>query len=447
MRHRITNHGNFWVDCVLGTVFIFALMGGIYKFLQLDFLDALDPIGAALSDMELTDITFSQLREDPEPDTNIVIVNIGPLGRRGIAEQLMILNKYEPKIIGFDIFFDCAGLPQDPRFCPPLADTVGNEMLSIAIAQAKNIVMVTKLAQTDSLVALNLEEEVYDSLRRSDERFRIGAYEGFANLETEAKFQDDYKVCRRMPPTRMVNGEQLYAYSVQMAYLYDSAKTERFLARNNIWETINYKGNIMDVYGRTNYPNMFFALDWDDVLNENFWPGMLKDKIVLIGSLGDNFQDTSWDDKFFTPVNKTYAGKANPDMYGIVVHANVVSMILSEDYIDEIADWQELILAIVICFLNLIFCVWVYRTYPEWYDGVTKLVQVIEVGILAFVMVMIFHLYSYKLDLTISLAAVALVGDGYEVYAGVVKNLFRKGNQFILKLRGKLPLTNKEAGV
>lgn len=446
MKPRITDHGNFWVDCILGTIFIFGLMWGIYKFLQLDFLDALDPIGKALSDMELTDITFSQLREDPEPDTNIVIVNIGPLDRRGIAQQLMILNKYEPRVIGIDIFFDCSGFPYDTISCPPLKDTLGNEMLSFAIAQAKNIVMVTKLEQADSLAKLDLEE-VYDSLRKSDDRFLIGAYEGFANLETEAEFQDDYKACRRMPPTRYVNDEQLYAFSVQMAYLYDSAATERFLKRGNQWETINYRGNIMDWSGRTNYPNMFWALDWDDVLNENFWPGLLKDKIVVMGSLGDNFQDTSWDDKFFTPLNKAYAGKANPDMYGVVVHANVVSMILNEDYVDEIADWQETILAIVLCFLNMMFCVYIYRNFPLWYDGVTKLVQVIEVGILAFVMVMIFHLHSYKLDLTLSLAAVALVGDGYEVYAGFGKNLYRKLKGQILKIRTKKPLTTDTPGV
>ncbi|HMP99796.1 MAG TPA: CHASE2 domain-containing protein, partial [Cyclobacteriaceae bacterium] len=159
--------------------------------------------------------------------------------------------------------------------------------------------------------------------------------------------------------------------------------------------------------------------------------------------LGNDFWDTSWDDKFFTPLNKKYAGKTNPDMYGVVVHANVVSMIINEDYIDEIADWQETILAIVLCFLNIMFCVWVYRTFPEWYDGVTKLVQVIEFGILAFLMVMIFHWYSYKLDLTLSLAAVALVGDGYEVYAGVGKNLYRKAKSFVFRLIGQKALTKQ----
>ena len=61
-----------WLDNILGTVFIFALMGLLFGAAQFKIFDAFDPIGEALNDMELTDIVFSQLREDPLVDTNIV---------------------------------------------------------------------------------------------------------------------------------------------------------------------------------------------------------------------------------------------------------------------------------------------------------------------------------------------------------------------------------------
>jgi hypothetical protein len=38
-------------------------------------------------------------------------------------------------------------------------------------------------------------------------------------------------------------------------------------------------------------------------------------------------------------------------------------------------------------------------------------------------MVLIFHWYSFKLNITLTLAAVALVGDVYEIYMSVIKNL------------------------
>ena len=41
-------------------------------------------------------------------------------------------------------------------------------------------------------------------------------------------------------------------------------------------------------------------------------------------------------------------------------------------------------------------------------------------------MVLIFHWFKFKLSITLTLAAVALVGDIYEVYMSVIKNIFFK---------------------
>lgn len=56
-------------------------------------------------DFELTDIVFSQLQEDPIADDRIVIVNFGVIPREGIARQIEIINKYNPKVIGLDATF------------------------------------------------------------------------------------------------------------------------------------------------------------------------------------------------------------------------------------------------------------------------------------------------------------------------------------------------------
>ena len=54
-------------------------------------------------------------------------------------------------------------------------------------------------------------------------------------------------------------------------------------------EYINYKGNAFG--SESNFPPTFFALDWYDVLNENFVPEMIEDKIVILGFLGEQFGD------------------------------------------------------------------------------------------------------------------------------------------------------------
>lgn len=404
---------SFWQDSIFATICIFLLIWIFQSISQFNIFDAFDPIGEALSDVEFTDIAFSRIRKDPKGDTNIVLINIGELDRAGIGRQIEIITKYRPRVIGIDAFFNERS-----------ADTLGDMMLSNAIANAPNVVLVTKLLQTTALQNTAMGKDIYDSLERSGPFFRGSAREGFANLETEAVRQEDFKTCRRFPPSRSVNGEELKAFSVMATRLHSPEKTDRFLAREHAWEIINYRGNAADYFGRTRFPTVFSALDFDDVLNENFVPEMIEGKIVLFGYMGKSFFDTSWDDKFFTPLNKAYAGKTNPDTYGVVIHANIISMILSEDYIGALGDNQAFLLAIVLCLLNVILFNVIYHRLSNWYDGVTKLLQMAEILIFMFLMVMIFDWYNFKLDLTYSLIAIALAGDTLEVYHGVIKNLF-----------------------
>ena len=171
----------------------------------------------------------------------------------------------------------------------------------------------------------------------------------------------------------------------------------------------------------------FMALDWMDVFNENFTEDMIKDKIVIIGSLGENFNERYWiEDKFFTPMNKRYAGRADLDMYGVVIHANIVSMVLDGDFLDKNSQLQGWIIAVIICFLNVAGFTLIYRKLPLWYDGVTKIIQLLEVMILMAIIVGVFNVYALQLELTIAIIGVLLAGDALEVLYGVGYNIFSK---------------------
>lgn len=437
---------SFWLDALIATSFTFILMWGIVQLTQLKVFNAFDSIGNALGDVELTDYVFSNLREDPPLDTNVVVVNIGELSRRQIAQQIEIISQYNPKVIGIDAFYHCGRRPRDTVNCPALKDMEGNLMLSRAIKKAGNVVLVSKLWQSSALTASDAED-VYDSLGLSDPIFRDSAYSvGYASLETDAAYQDDVKTCRTFNPSIMVNGKRELAFSVQMAMIYDSVKAKRFLERDNFSEIINYRGNIFDLFHQTKYPQVFYTLDVSDVLTENFMPGMIKDKIVIFGFLGKELGDTSWEDKFYTPLNLKLAGKSNPDMFGVVVHANIVSMIMNEDYVNKMLKWQEIGMGVLLCILNVALFSLIHERLPDWYDGITKLLQVIELLLFTFLMVIIFDLYAFKLEITLTLAAIALVGDAYEVYIGVVKNfinrLKKRGFKRLLTKRSKKVLTS-----
>ena len=427
----------FWLNCLLATLFVFGLMWALSELTQLRLFNAFDPIGQALADFELTDYAFSNIRPDPNVEERVVLVNIGNLPRAGIAEQIRIISKYKPKVIGIDSFFDCEGGLRDTINCPQLLDTLGNLLLSNAIQEAGNVVLVSKLHQSTPLYKSGAID-VYDSMEFSDPPFQDFAQSGFANLVTanKAEYQEDIKICRSFIPRMTINGKEQLAFAVKVAMLYDSSRTKVLLARNNYEELINFRGNmeIQDIrikslktknLSTTKYPVMFSALDVDQVLREEFFPDMIKDHVVIFGYLGQYFGDPSWSDKFFTPLNKKVAGRANPDMFGLVVHANIISMILNGDYINELLEWQKYALAFAFCFLNIALFFYINQKIPVWFDSVSLLIQVIQILVLMGASVVIFGDYSFKLDLTITIATIALAGPVFEFYDNVLTSLVR----------------------
>ena len=411
----------FWGDVILGTVFILGLMGLFASASAFKVFDIFDPIGDALGDMEFTDIYFSQLLDDPVADENVVLVNVALEPRAGIAIMLDSISKYNPAVIGVDLFFDYLK-----------EDTLGDIMLSDALGRVENLIMVNKLSQKWESVG----SEKYDSLEWSHPIFTYNAHPAFANLITDADVQEDLKMCRTFAPQlRTEDGENQISFAVKMASFIDSTKAQQFLDRGHEEEVINYRGNVLD-YGATKFGNKYFALDYYEVYDGNFVGEILTDKVVIFCFLGEELGDReNFEDKFFTPLNETYVGRAFPDMYGGVIHANIVSMVLNEDYVFYLEDWQKYTIAVIGLFVNIMMFSWVYKKLPKWYDGLTKLIQLVEFVGLVYIMIYMMDLYSLKLDLTLLLFAVAISGDGLEVFYGVVKNsLSREGRKELFRV-------------
>jgi CHASE2 domain-containing sensor protein len=416
----------FWRDNILATLFVFGIMGFLASLSNVKLFDAFNPIEETFSDLEMTDIVFSQIRNNPPPDTNIVLINIGNLPRAGIARQLEIIRQHKPQAVGFDVFF-----------FNPTADTLGDLYLSQQLAQTKNLVMAARLERDD--------QGEFTVFHHSDSLFIHSSEIGFANLNTNAAFQQDYKTSRVFPVSWQINGQTFYPFSIELARLMDPDKTEKFLARGNETETINYRGNVADIYRSTHTAMAFYALDAEEVLREEFNPDMIRDKVVIFGYLGNKINDTSWDDRFYTPLNKKYAGKTNPDMFGAVIHANIISMILHEDYINTLNDKQGwgLLLAIFLCFINITVFSIVHYKYHDYYDVITKSMQVLEVLLLLYLSIIALNYFSFKLGLTVSITAIILSGDLLEIYYnsfGPIKSRLRKITLYVRSRRKPPPV-------
>jgi CHASE2 domain-containing sensor protein len=428
---------NFWLNCLLATAFVFGLMWALEKLTRLNMFDAFDPIGQALSDFELTDYAFNKFRPELKPEQRIVLVNIGNLSRAGIAEELRIISKYKPKVIGIDSYFNCEGGMRDTINCPQLLDTMGNLLLSNAIQEAGNVVLVSKFHQSFASFKTGVFD-VYDSMEFSDAVFQDHAESGFANLPTanKAKYQEDVKICRSFVPRLMISGREKLAFSVKIAMLYDSVKTNNLLKRNKEEELIYFRGNLeiqevkiaslkSEDLSTTEFPLMFVALDAPSVFKEEFLPGVITGNIVLMGYMGDYFGDSAWEDKFFTPLNKVVAGRANPDMFGVVVHANIISMILNGDFIDELMEWQKYVIAFVFCFFNIALFFYINEKFPVWFDSLSLIIQVMQILLLMGLTIWVFGSIRFKLDLTLTIFTIALAGPVFEFYDNVLTSLLR----------------------
>ncbi len=397
-----------WLDTILGTLFIFGIMGAFASISAFKIFDIFDPIADALGDFQVTDIVFSQLREDPIADERIVLVNIGTETRGSIGVMVDKINQYNPAVIGMDTFFD---VPKD---------TLEDMILEGALASVENLVMVTQMLIYD-------EDNVIDSLRVSIPAFTRNAEYAHANLDAEAEDQDDLKFCRQFWPRRYDDqGNAQVALGIKLASYLDSARAQKFLDRDNDIELINFKGNVID-FGATKYGTKYYALDVLDVFQDNFTPEIIEGKIVIFCFLGDYIGDrTSTEDKYITPLNAKYAGRTLPDMYGGVIHANIISMVLSDDPVNVMGQAGQIASAILLCVFNVFLFSIIYKRIPKWYDGSTKVFQLLELMVLYFVMLQVFDSYNYYVDLTFGLIAVALSGDALEVYYGVIKNTFTK---------------------
>ncbi len=349
-------------------------------------------------------------------------MNLSAIDRRTLAQVVSKINTYKPRVI--DSFTPEGGL-RDSVNCPQLLDTLGNMMLSMSFAEANKMVLATKLMQTKETG--KVDTDVYDSLEVSDDIFSEHAYPGFASLPTGAVYQEDVKLCRSLFPSMVVNGKQQLAFSVQIANQYDSTKAKKFLARGKAEELINFRGNVEvktlrvhsindDETNASNFANYFYAVEWYDVLNDNVLSELFKDNIVMIGYLGDYMGDPSWEDKFFTPLNRKVAGRANPDMFGLVLHANVVAMILNEDYIDETPQWMEYVIAFIVCLFTVFLFIYIDRNLPAWFDALSFLIQLVELALISLIIIYAFNLFSLKLELGVAIGVSALVGPSYDIF-------------------------------
>ena len=366
----------------------------ILKFFSIIFnIDFLNQLNNQIQDFQINDIVFSRLNnhEAVARDTNIVLVNIGELKRDGIAEQINIINRFEPKVIGVDIFF--SKLKGD-KFDLPLAE---------AFSKVKNLVIVSRLSNDEKDNMHNV---------KSIPLFSQYARSGFANFIDE----EEFRTVRNLRPIEYCDKDLVMAFSVKIAETYNPVATKKVFDRNNEAEIIYFERNL----------NKYRVIDCEEVFNKRDSFGFVKGKIVLFGYLGPNVNTLSTEDNFYTPMNPNYIGKAYPDMYGMVIHANIISMILDGNYINSMPDKFGLILIILLAYLTMAGFSYLRFYHEEGYESLSLVLLIFEMVLFLAVMFSLLYYFNYYLDLKIMFFVLAVSELVSESYFGSIKPLTKK---------------------
>lgn len=404
----------FSFDNLLATLVVL----GVLKFLPYIFdMDYLEPIQNTFEEFNVSDVVFSQIRDNSniEIDSNIVLVNVGYRNRPGIAELINHINQYQPKVIGLDIMFGKEKTPEE------------NFPLAQSMSEVENLVMVCSLAtkEVDEDEAFEELDQKFDTMIVSRPEFTQWGVNGYSNLINR---EERPKSINRFSPKEEIGDSTIYALSTQVAKLYSPHEADVLLDRDNTQEIINFRRNI----------DKYITFDVDDIYEKPDEFEVCRDKIVLLGFLGPDLNTHVTEDIFFTPLNDNYVGRTFPDMYGVVVHANILSMILSRDYLEKNSFNVSVILVFLIVYFNMFLFSTIRSKTETWYEPASFLIIFSELFGIFWLLMFVFHYFNFEVIIAGNFLGILFSGAAFELYQDSFKPLAISGYERIADLiRGR----------
>lgn len=299
--------------------------------------DLFNPLAKAFEDFEMSDLVFSQ----PSANEKLASDEVEYLHYPSeIAQMLDIINKYEPQVVGIGAFFR---KEKGPAFDFPLA---------MALSQTKNLVLVNELVTTDDA------KDVFDSLQYSNPMFNETVDSGFAKVLSSTK-GERFKTVKVFYPFQYLGStDSLYPnFSTKIVELANPETYEHLKSRLHFKETINWTENYRKLT----------AFDAHQVLGEIGDLSDVKNKIVILGYIGQQLGDWDIADIFYTPQNPRVTGRDYPDKYG-VVNANIISMIMDKKYIRQTPECLTMLILVIISYLNVALFLFIADRRKIYYD-------------------------------------------------------------------------------
>jgi CHASE2 domain-containing sensor protein len=381
---------NAIIDSFLSTLLIFLMMG---TFPFLFKIKMFEPISQSLVDFRVTDISYSKINNTALSlaDTNIVIVDIEGLSTIGIAKLVDLINQSNPAVIGIDHIFQKS---KNPRL-----DTI----LSNVLSKVNNLVLASKLEKCSN------DDGECDSIVFSNNIFLENTQTAYLNLLIG--LDKSCNTVRSFYPTIKFGNKQTTSFAIAVSEKYNKDIVRNLLNRGKTQEIINYRGGF----------NKFYFKEAAQILSEPEQSGLFYNKIVLLGEVGAFRGYDLLEELYYTPLNDNPSGRSFPDMANVEIQANIISMIREGNYSSVMPGWLSFLIAIILCYTNMIIFSYICIKNRSWYEIGSLLIFFSEsIAILASI-VLIFHKYNYEIRLTEALFAIALSVFVYQIYGDSVK--------------------------
>lgn len=282
-------------DAFFGTLFSFTIIGILsFFFVNISFFN---PLKKAVSDFSFLDVYYAENFHKPNSkNKDIVLVNIENRDRLELAQLLKSIKQGNPKVMGLDMIF------KDQK------DTFSDSILKNELNS--NLIVNSFIIDKDSII-------------KNNSFFENKNEEGFVNIN----FNNSTNVIRNF--RGIFENKHSFATVISKKFIGKDFEKYNFSEKLRHNKRINYFGNLDD----------FIHFNFDEILLLQD-KSILNDKIVLLGYLGvptGNIYDV--EDKHFTPLNKEISGRSNADMFGVVIHANIINSLINNNLLFKVSNF------------------------------------------------------------------------------------------------------------
>lgn len=341
-----------WKEAFLCTV-LTLLISGLFLLIFVN-ISILDPFNKAFKDFSFTDIYYSKSLYNEAVNKDVILVNVQHHDRLTIANAIEKVERQNPKVIGLDVVF------KDRK------NTYLDSVLKSTLGRYDNIVT-SYFLDSDSIITNN------NYFRSSNH------VEGYINMN----LLNQDAVIRDFVGVHDLENKK-YSFATQIA-MQSNTFNSKNLKQLEERLPINYIGG----------QDAFLSFDIDELMETDSIPAM-KGAIVIFGYLGNPIGNPfDIEDKHFTPLNPKFAGRSTPDMFGVLIHANVIKMLISNNFMNKVPKGIIYLLAFVFSFFTILLGMKLYKRSSLVYDVSIKIIQLVISVVLLYLSLLFLKLNIY----------------------------------------------------